>query len=132
MLLKLDFALETPIYLQIRNQIVLGIANGNLAPGEKLPPIRTLAAETGVNSMTVNKAYQMLKQEGYLITDRRLGAMINPARVPEKHPPLTEHPELKLLLSELFVDGVTKEELLAACSKLYDELDQGEKKGELQ
>lgn len=132
MLLKLDFALETPIYLQIRNQIVLGIANGNLSPGEKLPPIRTLAAETGVNTMTVNKAYQMLKQEGYLITDRRLGAMINPARVPEKHPPLTEHPELKLLLSELYVDGVTKEELLAACSKLYDELDRGEKKGELQ
>ena len=122
MLLKLDFADETPIYLQIRNQIVLGIASGKLAPGEKLPPIRTLAAETGVNTMTVNKAYQLLKQEGYLITDRRLGAMINPARVSEQHPPLTDHPALKLLLSELYVDGVTKEELLTACSKLYDEL----------
>ena len=122
MLLKLDFADETPIYMQIRNQIVLGIANGKLAPGEKLPPIRTLAAETGVNTMTVNKAYQLLKQEGYLITDRRLGAMINPARVPEQHPPLTEHPALKLLISELYVDGVSKEELLAACSKLYEEL----------
>lgn len=127
MLLKLDFADETPIYLQIRNQIVLGIANGGLSPGEKLPPIRTLAAETGVNTMTVNKAYQLLKQEGYLITDRRLGAMINPARVPVQQPPLTEHPALKLLLSELYVDGVTKEELLAACSKLYDELKTGEK-----
>ena len=131
MLLKLDFADETPIYLQIRNQIVLGIANGNLAPGEKLPPIRTLAAETGVNTMTVNKAYQLLKQEGYLITDRRLGAMINPARVPEQHPPLTEHPGLRLLLSELYVDGITKEELLETCSKLYDELNMGEQKGEL-
>ncbi len=122
MLLKLDFADDTPIYLQIRNQIVLGIASGKLSPGEKLPPIRTLASETGVNTMTVNKAYQLLKQEGYLITDRRLGAMINPARVPEQHPPLSEHPGLKLLLSELYVDGVTKEELLSACSKLYDEL----------
>ena len=122
MLLKLDFADDTPIYLQIRNQIVLGIANGKLAPGEKLPPLRTLAAETGVNTMTVNKAYQLLKQEGYLITDRRLGAMINPDRVPEQHTPLTEHPALKLLLSELYVNGVTKEELLAACSALYDEL----------
>ena len=121
MLLKLNFADDTPIYLQIRNQIVLGIASGKLSPGEKLPPIRTLAAETGVNTMTVNKAYQLLKQEGYLITDRRLGAMINPARVPEQHPPLSEHPGLKLLLSELYVDGVTKEELLSACSKLYDE-----------
>lgn len=126
MLLKLDFADETPIYMQIRNQIVLGIANGELKPGEKLPPIRTLAAETGVNTMTVNKAYQLLKQEGYLITDRRLGAMINPARVPEQHPPLTEQPALKLLISELYVDGVSKEELLAACNKLYDELDKKE------
>ena len=127
MLLKLDFADDTPIYLQIRNQIVLGIANGKLAPGEKLPPIRTLAAETGVNTMTVNKAYQLLKQEGYLITDRRLGAMINPARVPEQHPPLTEYPALKLLLSELYVNGISKEELLSACSKLYDELDKAQK-----
>jgi len=123
MLLKLDFAQDTPIYLQIRNQIVLGIANGELKPGEKLPPIRTLAIETGVNTMTVNKAYQLLKQEGYLITDRRLGAMINPARAAEQHPPLTEHPGLKLLLSELYVDGVSREELLSACSRIYDELE---------
>ena len=128
MLLKLDFADDTPIYMQIRNQVVLGIANGKLAPGEKLPPIRTLAAETGVNTMTVNKAYQLLKQEGYLITDRRLGAMVNPARAASPHPPLTEHPALKLLLSELYVDGVTKEELLNACNKLYDELDGKEEK----
>ena len=125
MLLKLDFALDVPIYLQIRNQIVLGIANGELKPGEKLPPIRTLAAETGVNTMTVNKAYQLLKQEGYLVTDRRLGAMINPARIPEQHPPLTEHPALKLLLSELYVNGVSKEELLHACNMLYEELEKG-------
>ena len=48
MLLKLDFALDTPIYLQIRNQIVLGIANGALAPGEKLPGIKVLAKIFGV------------------------------------------------------------------------------------
>ena len=130
MLLKLDFALDTPIYLQIRNQIVLGIANGELKPGEKLPPIRTLAAETGVNTMTVNKAYQLLKQEGYLITDRRLGAMINPERVPEQHPPLTEHAALKLMLSELYVNGVTKKELLSACSTIFDALEKGEQKGD--
>ena len=125
MLLRLDFANDMPIYMQIRNQIVLGIANGELKPGEKLPPIRTLAAETGVNTMTVNKAYQLLKQEGYLITDRRLGAMINPDRVAEKPSVLSKHPQLKLLLSEFYVDGITKEELLTACSELYDALSKG-------
>lgn len=126
MLLKLDFSLDTPIYMQIRNQIVLGIANGELKPGEKLPPIRTLASETGINTMTVNKAYQLLKQEGYLITDRRCGAMINPNRLTEQHPPLEQHPKLRLLLSELYTDGVSKEELLQACNLIYEELQKGE------
>lgn len=122
MLLKLDFSMNTPIYMQIRNQIVLGIANGTLKAGEKLPPIRTLASETGINTMTVNKAYQLLKQEGYLITDRRLGAMVNPDRVPKLSLSLMEHKELKLLISEFYVNGISKEELLNACSNIYDSL----------
>ncbi len=72
MLLRIDFSSETPIFQQIRNQIVLGIAEGRLPPGEKLPTIRGLSSEIGINMMTVNKAYQLLKQEGYIIADRRL------------------------------------------------------------
>ena len=123
MLLKLDFSLDTPIYMQIRNQIVLGIANSELKPGEKLPPIRTLASETGINTMTVNKAYQLLKQEGYLITDRRSGAMINPNRAVQDKPRLLDHPQLNLLISELYTDGITKDELLQAVDFLYNKLD---------
>ena len=114
--------MDVPIYMQIRNQIVMGIANGSLKAGEKLPPIRTLASETGINTMTVNKAYQLLKQEGFIITDRRLGAIINPERVTTKTPNLTEHKELKLLISEFYINGITKEELLNACSTIYDSL----------
>ena len=108
--------------MQIRNQIVLGIANGSLKAGEKLPPIRTLASETGINTMTVNKAYQLLKQEGFIITDRRLGAIVNPDRSPNPTPSLTEHKTLRLLLSEFYVNGISKEELLNACSAIYDSL----------
>lgn len=75
MILKLDFSSDIPIYQQIRNQIVLSVADGTIRPGEKLPSMRTLAAESGINMMTVNKAYQLLKQEGYLIIDRRNGAV---------------------------------------------------------
>lgn len=63
MLLQLDFSSDLPIYLQIRNQIVLGIASGALVPGERLPTIRTLADEAGVNMMTVSKAYQCLSRK---------------------------------------------------------------------
>ena len=121
MLLKLDFSLDIPIYQQIRNQIVLGIANGDLKPGEKLPPIRTLASETGINTMTVNKAYQVLKQEGYLITDRRSGAMVNPDRTAPDTSRLSEHPGLRLLISEFYTDGVTKDELIRTVEDLYQE-----------
>ena len=62
MLLHLEFDSDIPIYQQIRDQIVVGIADGHLRPGQQLPTIRALAAETGVNMMTVSKAYQILKQ----------------------------------------------------------------------
>ena len=74
MLLTFDFSSDTPLYMQLRNQIIIGIADGRLISGEKLPTVRALAEESGINTMTVSKAYQLLKQEGYITTDRRSGA----------------------------------------------------------
>ena len=74
MLLTFDFSSDTPLYIQLRNQIIIGIADGRLISGEKLPTVRALAEESGINTMTVSKAYQLLKQEGYITTDRRSGA----------------------------------------------------------
>lgn len=76
MLITLDFASSVPIYVQLRNQIVMGIGKGNLKIGESLPTVRQLAQDAGVNTMTVNKTYQLLKQEGYIEIDRRHGAKV--------------------------------------------------------
>lgn len=76
MIMKLDFASSVPIYQQVRDQIVQAIADEIFKDGDRLPTVRALAQETGINTMTVNKAYQLLKQEGYIITDRRNGAMV--------------------------------------------------------
>lgn len=76
MILNFNFSSKVPIYIQLRNQVVIGIAEGKLKPGEKLPTIRRLAAESGINMMTVSKAYQLLKEEGYILTDRRLGTVV--------------------------------------------------------
>jgi GntR family transcriptional regulator len=123
MILQLDFSGEIPIYLQIRNQIVLGIANGSLPHGEKLPAIRTLADECGVNMMTVNKAYQQLKSEGYITTDRRNGATVTGANVRGE---LTESAKaaLKLLISEAKLTGMNKEDFLNFCGGVYDQLEE--------
>ena len=120
MLLHLDFSSDIPIYIQIRNQIVLGIAEGKLAAGEKLPTVRALSEECGINMMTVSKAYQLLKQEGYIQTDRRAGAVI---KHPEKQAgPRPETIEgLKLRLSELRLAGMTIEDTLKLCRTLYEE-----------
>ena len=56
MLISFDFVSSVPLYRQLRDQIVLGLADGRLAPGEKLPPVRVLAEESGVNTMTVSRA----------------------------------------------------------------------------
>ena len=76
MIIEINELSDVPIYLQIRNQIVMGISSGALAVGEQLPTVRALALEIGINTMTVSKAYQLLKQEGYILTDRKNGARV--------------------------------------------------------
>ncbi len=120
MLLHLDFNSDVPIYQQIRNQIVLGIADGSLSPGQRLPTIRALADEAGINMMTVSKAYQLLKQEGYIQTDRRSGAVVRP-RQGAAGPSRDTVEGLRLRLSELRLAGLDREEILELCAKLYDE-----------
>ena len=120
LLLHLDFNSDVPIYQQIRNQIVVGIANGVLEPGQRLPTVRALAEEAGINMMTVSKAYQLLKQEGYIRTDRRSGASVVPR--PGREGPSRETVEgLRLRLSELRLAGLGREQALELCAKLYDE-----------
>ena len=76
MIIKIDEYSDVPIYQQIRNQIVMGISSGELKPGEQLPTVRALALEMGINTMTVSKTYQILKSEGYILTDRKNGARV--------------------------------------------------------
>lgn len=119
MILRLDFNSETPIYQQIRNQVVLGVAEGRLSAGERLPTIRRLAEECGINMMTVSKAYQLLRQEGYIQTDRRSGAVVCPRAGGGPAPATVEG--LRLHLSELRLTGLDRAAALELCGKLYDE-----------
>lgn len=121
MILAINDASDIPIYLQLRNQIVQGISNGSLRPGEQLPTVRALATEIGINSMTVSKAYQMLKQEGYIYADRRNGARIRDNFKQTNE--LSEQNKLLLrqIISEAKINGLTKEDFLKECDKLYQE-----------
>lgn len=61
MIIELNTSSDIPIYVQLRNQIVLGIGRGELKEGESLPTVRQMAEDAGINVMTVNKAYGVLK-----------------------------------------------------------------------
>lgn len=84
MIIKINTLSQIPLYLQLRNQIVKGIGKGELTEGESLPTVRQMAADLGINTMTVSKAYQLLKNEGFLYTDRRLGSIVH---IPENEEP---------------------------------------------
>ena len=118
MLLKLEFSSDIPIYQQIRDQVVVAIASGQLVPGDKLPTIRTLAEEAGINMMTASKAYQLLKTEGYITTGRRDGATV---RMPAAGAAPKTVESLRLKLCELRLAGMERTDILELCKKLIDE-----------
>ncbi|MDO4523320.1 MAG: GntR family transcriptional regulator [Eubacteriales bacterium] len=76
MIIEIDFQSEEAIYIQLRNQIIMGIATSVLREGDSLPSVRQLAGDIGINMHTVNKAYDVLRREGYLQLDRRRGAIV--------------------------------------------------------
>ena len=77
MILKIDFNSDEAIYIQLRNQIIIGIARSSIREGDSLPSVRQMADNIGVNMHTVNKAYSVLKQEGFVKLDRRKGAVVS-------------------------------------------------------
>ena len=76
MIVEIDFNSEEALYIQLINQIIIGIATDQIREGDTLPSVRQLADNIGINMHTVNKAYSVLKQEGFLRVDRRRGAVI--------------------------------------------------------
>ena len=76
MVIEIDFQSDEALYTQLMNQIIMGIATSTIHEGDTLPSVRQLADNIGINMHTVNKAYNVLRQEGFLQLDRRRGAVI--------------------------------------------------------
>lgn len=124
MLLTVEPDGDVPIYQQLRDQIVVAVAAGVLAPGDSLPTTRQLAADLGINMHTVNKAYDQLRREGLVRLGRRTGAVV--ARGPGDGPASAEdvggwERRARTLLAEGFAKGMAPPEVLARCQALLDE-----------
>ena len=119
MIIRINELSDIPIYMQIRNQIVMGISYGELEGGEQLPTVRALAMEMGINTMTVSKAYQLLKTEGYIMTDRKNGARIRTSIQKQGSISDGNKAELKRIVSEARLSGVSKADLLSLIEEFY-------------
>lgn len=122
MIIELDMNSSTPIYVQLRNQIVMGIGRGELKLGESLPTVRQLAQDIGVNTMTVNKAYQILKTEGYIKIDRWHGAIVSDNIDMDIVFREKLENELELLLAEAAINGMDKNDFLSMCNEIYSKI----------
>ena len=123
MILEVDFNSEEALYIQLRNQIIVGIATNRLKEGESLPSVRQLAESIGINMHTVNKAYNVLRQEGVLQLDRRRGAVI--CIDEDKLEALQDLKEqLRVLLAKGSCKNITKEEVHELVDEIYADYEQ--------
>lgn len=119
MIIEIDFNSDEALYLQLRNQIIIGIATSRIQEGDELPSVRQLADDIGINMHTVNKAYTVLKQEGFVKVDRRRGAVI--AIDIDKLDTLEElKSELKIILAKSSCKNISREEVHALIDEIYE------------
>lgn len=120
MLIEVDFNSEEAIYIQLCNQIIMGIATSVIQEGDSLPSVRQLAGSIGVNMHTVNKAYSVLKREGYISLDKRRGAVI--ALDIDKMEELEEmRRRLKIVLARGCCKSISRQEVHELVDEIFDD-----------
>ena len=119
MVIKIDFNSDEAIYIQLRNQIILGIATSQLQEGDALPSVRQMADCIGINMHTVNKAYSVLRQEGFVTIDRRRGAIVS--LDVDKLQALDEmQKNLRVLLAKGRCKNITRQEIHDMVDEIFD------------
>lgn len=120
MLIEIDFNSDVAIYVQLQHQIIMGIATAAISEGDSLPSVRQLADTVGINMHTVNKAYSLLKQQGFIRLDRRRGAVI--AIDADKLQALAEmKQELRIALAKGCCKNISRDEVHELVDELFDE-----------
>lgn len=109
---QIDFSSRTPIYQQLINNIIQLIATNALKPDDKLPPVRTLAVDLGINPNTISKAYKILEQEGYIYSNVGRGSFISSKLSSESVEKQIALEEFEKSIHKAVSMGASKEELI--------------------
>src|SRR5262245_37994576 len=121
--LRLDMASGVPVYRQIMDQVLGGIASGALAPGDQLPTVRQLAVDLAVNPNTVVRAYRELEFRGAIDTQHGTGTFITQRKV--KRSDVEHQRQLNQLVADFVARagaaGFTLDELLEQLNDVQTE-----------
>jgi GntR family transcriptional regulator len=128
-ILRIDLGSPTPVYRQIVDSLRALLVGGAFAPGERLPTVREMAIDLGVNHNTVAEAYRLLAEEGWLELKRYHGATVI-ARLARRAKP-ARHEEFVRRLGELaaraIADGVDKKVVAKQLAALAETMQQTRK-----
>ena len=116
--IRIDFESDCAIYTQLKNEIIRLIAEGKLSDGDSLPSVRSLAEDIGINLHTVNKAYNLLKVEGYIQLDRRKGAIVSVTKWDDEMLNNLKS-DMGIMVNQCICKGINEEQILQIIKDLY-------------
>lgn len=117
----IDLYSRTPIYEQIKEQIIELINKGIYKPLEKLPSIRTLAADLELNVNTVKRAFQDLEAEGVVYSLQGRGVFVGGNAVNNEGVKAKAAESLAASIASAKAKGLTKEDIIALTKKIFEE-----------
>ena len=120
--MKWSFANDLPIYTQLIEQIKVGIVTGAFPPGQRLPSVRDLAMEAGVNPNTMQRALAQLESEGLVYSQRTAGRFVteDEARIGETKRDLAKK-HVALFMEAMRSLAISREETLALLEAEFTE-----------
>ena len=111
-MIHLDYRDSRPIYEQVKDGLRRLMVTGVMAPGEKLPSVRALAAELAINPNTIQLAYAELEQEGFVVSVTGKGCFVTEGVSPTAARKAELKEKLIPVLQELRSLGMTEDEWL--------------------
>ncbi len=122
MFIKIDLSSDIPIYIQLKNEIIKAIVNGELKEGDILPSVRNLAEQLGINLHTVNKAYNLLKEDGFITLNRKKKAIISMGNKKSEKDFLKLEELLTPIVNEYYCKGFDKEDFISVIDKILNKI----------
>lgn len=120
-MLTVNFSSRTPVYHQLYDDVIRLVSLGVLKSDTKLPPVRILATELGINPNTVQKAYKMLEKDGYIYSTVGRGSFVSNKLDQNQAEKIQAKNDLKESIDKAYKKGITKDEMI----ELVDEITSG-------